>query len=74
MARFVGIIPPARPRQPFPVFMNIKPDDRKPFVVNCAFCKEPVSLTDCKVDDRGLPVHEHCYAAVLNQRISADEP
>jgi hypothetical protein len=29
----------------------------------CAVCGKPVSLEDCKIDERGHPVHEECYVA-----------
>jgi hypothetical protein len=29
----------------------------------CWLCGCSVSLEDCKIDERGFPVHEKCYAA-----------
>jgi hypothetical protein len=43
----------------------------------CAVCGKPVSLEDCKVDERGDSVHEECYlarvgsATELNERLSS---
>jgi len=28
----------------------------------CSICFQPISLEDCKSDERGRPVHENCYA------------
>jgi hypothetical protein len=34
---------------------------RKTPTVDCAICKEPVRIEDCKTDSDGQPVHEHCH-------------
>ena len=31
----------------------------------CWICGTTVQLEDCKIDERGLPVHEACYVAKL---------
>jgi hypothetical protein len=32
---------------------------------SCWICDRPVQLENCKIDERGKPVHEDCYAAKL---------
>ncbi len=27
----------------------------------CSICGQALSLEDCKIDEKGLPVHESCY-------------
>jgi hypothetical protein len=36
--------------------------DRPVWTASCAVCNRPVNLEVCKVDERGRPVHEECYA------------
>jgi hypothetical protein len=38
----------------------------------CWICGKKVELKDCKVDDKGMPVHEKCYVAriALEQHFS----
>lgn len=31
----------------------------------CWICNQSVVLEDCKIDERGHPVHEDCYVALL---------
>lgn len=31
----------------------------------CWICGKQVDLTNCKVDEHGLPVHEPCYVAKM---------
>jgi hypothetical protein len=50
--------------------MTTGSETQTPFAVNCAICERPVSLAECKTDDRGLPVHEECYVAMINQKLS----
>ena len=40
----------------------------------CSICSKPVSLEDCKVDERGNAVHGTCYAAKLNSASEAALP
>lgn len=34
----------------------------------CWMCGTAVALEDCKVDERGLPVHDNCYVAKVARR------
>lgn len=40
-------------------------------IPRCWICHQPVRLEDCKIDEQGRAVHEHCYAAMLarNKRV-----
>ncbi len=43
----------------------------------CWICATAVRLEDCKIDERGLPVHESCYVANLigkKATLSTDMP
>jgi ribosome-binding protein aMBF1 (putative translation factor) len=33
----------------------------------CWICGRTVALEDCKVDERGLPVHDNCYVAKVTR-------
>lgn len=35
--------------------------------IPCVLCNSPVSLEECKVDERGNPVHDDCYIERLSQ-------
>lgn len=35
--------------------------------VSCVICGSPVSLEDCKFDERGNPVHDRCYLDQLSR-------
>jgi len=30
-------------------------------LISCAICGKPVVLEKCKIDEKGLAVHENCY-------------
>ena len=32
---------------------------------NCWICGRPAELENCKIDEHGQPMHEHCYVAKL---------
>jgi len=32
-----------------------------PALISCAICAKPVVLEKCKIDEKGLAVHEDCY-------------
>lgn len=36
-------------------------DSFDPRSATCAICNRACDLTACKTDERGHPVHEHCY-------------
>lgn len=42
--------------------------------LRCSICGKPSSLEDCKINERGLPVHESCYLAKLNAEKGATTP
>ncbi len=44
------------------------PDKQVPSQRYCWMCGTAISLEECKLDEKGLPVHEDCYVArvVLN--------
>jgi len=31
----------------------------------CSICFQPIILQNCKIDEDGRPVHEHCYTQML---------
>lgn len=33
--------------------------------VPCQLCRQPVTLENARIDERGQPVHEQCYLAAL---------
>ena len=37
-------------------------------LASCAICSKPLAPDSATIDDRGLPVHEKCYALVLKVR------
>jgi hypothetical protein len=37
-------------------------------IPSCWICGKPVLLEDCKIDERGLAVHENCYLAKVVSR------
>jgi hypothetical protein len=41
--------------------------------VSCVICGCPVSLEDCKLDEQGDPVHDHCYFESLSRPNRSDE-
>ncbi len=38
----------------------------------CWLCGKIISLEQCKVDEKGLPVHEDCYVAKV--KMNANDP
>jgi len=41
--------------------------------VSCVICGSPVSLEECKLDERGDPVHDHCYFNSLSGQNHSDQ-
>jgi hypothetical protein len=39
--------------------------DVKPLSPSCQICGHVVPLEECKIDEHGLAVHEHCYVAQI---------
>lgn len=37
-------------------------------LTRCEICFKPMRIEDCKVDDRGLPVHEDCLVERMRFR------
>ena len=42
--------------------------------VVCWMCGRPIPLEECKTDDHGHVVHEHCYVEGAVQKTSAASP
>lgn len=40
--------------------------------IPCVLCGSPISLEDCKFDERGGPVHDNCYIEKLSRTAHPD--
>jgi len=45
--------------------MNELNESFDPRFATCAICNRLCELTNCKTDEQGRPVHEHCYASKM---------
>lgn len=45
--------------------MNELSESFDPRFATCAICNRLCELTNCKTDEQGEPLHEHCYASKM---------